>query len=277
MGRKILIICASSYVGAAVYSQLKRKFDVYGTYNTNKIFPELEFLDISKKEYVEDLILKIKPDTIIHIAAKSSGGWCEKNPEAAISVNDQGTKNVVDAANIVFAKIIFISSLAIVNKDSVYSKTKIAGEDYVKNVKAGFIILRPSEIFGLSPNTTNDRPFNRILRNITEKLPAEYDDNWRFQPTWLRHITEIIEIVIKKKIINKIIPISIPSLKTRLDIANDILSDFNIKAIPSKNPMQAPPFVGDDGKLEELRLPTYSYEQMISGIKDEIKDYLKNK
>ena len=178
---KILITGASSYVGARIYSDLKKKFEVIGTYYTNKLFPELELLDIRNKSEVEKFVQKTKPDIIIHIAANASGSWCEQNPEQAIAINQAGTQNITDAANDFNAKVIFISSLAIANVESLYGRTKIAGENFVKNVKEGYVILRPSLIVGFSPNTTNDRPFNRFLKNITKQTPAIYDTSWKFQ------------------------------------------------------------------------------------------------
>ena len=80
---KILITGASSYVGASIYARLKEKYSVVGTYNSHKLFPELEFLDITAKPRVMDFILTKKPDVIIHVAANASGTWCDKNPKQA--------------------------------------------------------------------------------------------------------------------------------------------------------------------------------------------------
>jgi dTDP-4-dehydrorhamnose reductase len=274
---KLLITGASSYVGAKIYTDLKKKFDVIGTYYTNKLFPELESLDIRNKVDVENFIQKIRPDIIIHIAANPSGSWCEQNPEQALAINQEGTKNIADAANKFNAKVIFISSLAIANTDNLYGRTKFEGENFVKKVGAGYVILRPSLIVGFSPNTTNDRPFNRLLKNITEQTPAIYDTSWKFQPTWLKHISEVIETIIKKNIVNEIIPICVSEIKTRFDIANDILPEFNIKVMSEDKNDQSPIFSDDLKKLKELKLPFYTYIQMVKGIKEEIKSYLKNK
>lgn len=267
---KIIITGASSYVGSKIYIDLKRKFDVIGTYYTKKLFPELELLDITNKNDVEDFVQKTKPDIIIHVAANASGSWCEKNPEQALAINQEGTKNIVDSANSVDAKVIFISSLAIANIESLYGRTKVEGEKIVKNVKEGYVILRPSLIIGASPNIINDRPFNRILKNITEHIPAIYDTSWKFQPTYLKHIVEVIEVIIEKNILNETIPICVPEIKTRYDIAKDVLIHFDIDAIPEDKKDNTPKLVDNLEKLKELNLPIYTYSQMIEGIKEEI-------
>jgi len=274
---RVLITGASSYVGASIYSRLKQRYHVVGTYHSNKMFPELEFLDITDKKSVMAFVLDKKPDAIIHVAANASGSWCEKNPKLAIAINQNGTRHIVDAANAVNARVILISSFAVTNTDSLYGRTKIASEKYVQEAKAGHAIIRPSLIIGFSPNTTNDRPFNRFLRNITDGVPAVYDTSWRFQPTWLRHLDEVIEIVLERGIINETIPVSVPELKTRYEIAEDILSKFDIDVLPEDKNDPTPTFSERLNKLEELGLPQYTYDEMIKGITQEIKDHVKNK
>jgi len=271
---KILITGASSYVGASIYSTLKEKYSVTGTYNSHKLFPELELLDITDNGRVMKKVSAKKPDVIIHAAANASGGWCEKNPELAVAINQQGTRHIVDSANAIDSKVIFISSFAVADTASLYGRTKIASEQYVKEVEAGYVILRPSLIIGLSPNTTNDRPFNRMLRNITEGTPAVYDTSWKFQPTWLRHLDGVILGILEQEIINETIPVSVPELKTRYEIANDLPPKFGIKAKPENKHDDTPTFSEKLNKLKELKLPQYSYIQMIAGIITEIKGYL---
>jgi dTDP-4-dehydrorhamnose reductase len=274
---RVLVTGASSYVGAGIYVRLKDKYSVIGTYNSNRLFPELEFLDITDKQSVMDFVLAKKPDVIIHAAANASASWCEKNPSLAIKLNEAGTKNIVDSANEVKAKIIYISSFEHANTKTLYGRTKEAGEKHVKEAKAGYVILRPCLIIGFSPNTTNDRPFNRILRNITDGVPAVYDTSWKFHPTWLKHINEIIEQILKKGIINETIPISVPESKTRYDVAKDILAEFGIAVTPEDKHDAAPTISEKLDKLKELGLPQYTYSEMIAGIVQEIKDHLKTK
>ena len=275
---KILITGASSYVGARIYSDLRNKFDVRGTYLKNKLFRELEQLDITEKESVDKITGIIKPEIIVHAAAIPSASWCEKNPDLAKQINIQGTKNVINAAKDIGAKIIYISSFAAVNPSTLYGETKLDSEKYVKQSGLDFVIFRPCLIIGQSPNTTNDRPHNRLLKNITEKTSPVYDASWKFQPTWLGHLSECIDLVIERGITNEVIPLAVPELKSRYDIAKDILSKFNIKAIPEdKKKNQIPVLRGELSNLTDLNLPQYPYKEIIIKVVDEIKDYLKTR
>jgi len=271
---KILIIGASSYTGGRLYVDLKKKYEVVGTYNANKLFPELLKLDITNAEEVIRVIGEEKPDWIVHVAANPNARWCDAHPKEAIELNELGTKNIVEAADKTGASIIYISSTAALKPVDVYRKTKLAGEKIVREAKNGFDILQPSLIIGLSPNTTNDRPFNRLLKNITEKTPAVYDTSWKAHPTWVGHISEVIDLIIEGNITDETIPIAVPELKNRYEIAKDILSPFNITVAPEDKNDKTPVTEVTQEKLKELNLPTYTYDQIVERIVKETKDNL---
>ena len=270
---KILITAASSYLGARIYFDLEKKYEVVGTYNTSKISLKFIQMDVTNRDEVFRIFELNKPDLIIHAAANPNARWCEENPEIAKKINVGGTRNVVDAANAIGAKLVYISTLAALDKSFVYGRTKFLAEEAAKETKAGFIILRPSVIIGMSPNTANLRPFfNRILKNLDEKTPAIYDISWKFHPTWIGHISEVIENVIEKKIKDEIITITVSELKSRFDVARDILSEFGVSAEPKNDNDKVPPKELDQTKLKEFGMPVYSYSEIIEKIIGEIKN-----
>lgn len=269
---KILILGASSYVGARLYLDLQDAHEVLGTYSTTHLMKEHIHLDITDEEEVDQVITQAKPDVIIHAANNANGRWCEANPDEANRLNEDSTNSIVAAANKASSKLIYISSFAAINPNGVYGHTKLASEEITKQTKAGWLILRPSLIIGLSPNTTNDRPFNRLLKNIDEGTPAEYDTSWRFQPTWLGHISEVISMCLEQGIARQTIPIAVPELKSRYDLAVDILKPFNINVKPIDVGDTSAIAAEDLSILDKLGLPTHSYQQIISKIIKEIED-----
>ncbi|MEK7078733.1 MAG: sugar nucleotide-binding protein [Patescibacteria group bacterium] len=177
---KILVIGASSYVGARLYFDLKSKFDVVGTYSSSQLSKNLIHLDITDKDEVKKVITENKPTVIIHVGNNASAKWCDANPEKAVLLNQTATQYIVDFANEMNAKVIYISTMGAIKPSNLYGKTKFKSEKIVKTAKTGYLILRPSLILGYSPNTTNDRPFNRLLKNLDEGFPAIYDTSWKF-------------------------------------------------------------------------------------------------
>lgn len=268
---KILLTGASSYVGARLYFDLVKNFDVVGTYNTDKLSKKFIKLDVTNKEEVGKIVLRVKPDIVIHAAANANARWCEANPKLAIKLNQESTQSIVDAANKSNAKVFLVSSYAAHNPTNVYGKTKHESEKLVKAAKNGYLILRPSLLIGFSPNTMNDRPFNRLLKNIDQGTEAIYDTSWKFQPSWLGHVSKIITLAIQRGISNETIPIAVEDLKTRYDIAKDILKSFNIQVKPTDAKDDTPTAKENLSKLRELQLPEYSYEDIILKCVNEIK------
>lgn len=269
---KILLTGASSYVGARLFLDLSKKFDVIGTYHGNQLSSLFIPLDTTNPEDIKTTLEEYHPDVIIHAAANANARWCEANPELAIQLNQESTKTIAESASTINAKVILVSSFAAVDHTTVYGQTKLKSEEYVKGTKAGYVILQPSLIIGFSPNTKNDRPFNRILKNLDEDTEAIYDTSWKFQPTYLGHMSEVIQGVLEKGIVNQTIPVAVKDLKSRFDIAKDILTPFNIEAIPVDKQDTSEVVTDDLHTLADLELPQYAYSEIIEKIVEEIKN-----
>lgn len=271
--KTILVIGASSYVGARIYFDLKPKFDVVGTYSSSQLSKNLVHLDITNNGEVQKVINDHRPNVIIHVANNASAKWCDANPGKAILLNQTATKYIVDSANKVGATLIYMSTMGAIKPSNLYGRTKLKSEEIVKTTRNGYLILRPSLILGYSPNTMNDRPFNRLLKNLDEGTPAVYDTSWTFQPTYIKHISDVIETCINKQILNRSIVIAVPEMKSRYDTAKDILTPFGIKVTPTDAKDSTFEIFEDDlSELKGLDLPRYSYKEMIKAIVDEIKN-----
>lgn len=271
---KLLITGASSYVGARFYQDLSKDFDVVGTYCTTKLFPELVKLDITSQIDINSIVEAQKPDVIIHIAANASNQSVEDAPEQSEQLNLNGTKYLLDAANTIGAAFIYMSSFAAIQSTTLYARLKKQAEEYItQNAKVPYAILQPSLILGLSPNTENDRPFNRLLKDLRNHNSPTYDDSWKFQPTYIRHLIEVTKMVIERKLYGHILPIAVPTLQSRYSIAKDILSPFGIEVESEDLGKKADSLV-DLSVLSELGLPEYEYSEMVEEILKELRGYI---
>lgn len=268
--KKLLLTGASSYLGARLYLDLSTQFDAIGTYGSHQLSKKFIQLDVTKSDEVHRVLDAIKPDIIIHAANNASASWCDAHPDEAVTLNQLSMQHIIDAAEAVNAKIIYISSFSADDHSTMYGKTKHEAERMIKKTKTPYLIIRPSLILGFSPNTVNDRPFNRILKNIDEKVSAVYDTTWKFQPTYIRHISEVIRQVIEKNIWNKTISVAVPETKSRFDVAKDILTPFGISVLPVDANTGGVSLTDDLKTLHDLGLPEYSYKIMIDEIVEEI-------
>ena len=265
---KILVTGASGYLGAKFYTALSETHDVVGTYYSTQLWNELRRVDVTDSNSVLEVVRDIQPDIIVHAAAHASRTYCENNPRDAVNTNSTGTKNIVRVANEYQTRVIYVSSVGCTNLNSLYARTKLVGEDYVTNCTAGYDILRASMTYGYSPNTQNDRPFNRLLDVLNNSEPIEIDDSWLFQPTSLDHLTAIVRHLSEGDPSNQINYVLVPEFKTKFEIASDILSDFDTRLRPKNDSASRQ-------KTEKFRrtpseLPQFSYREMVDEIAERL-------
>ncbi len=103
-----------------------------------------------------------KPKVIIHLAAETDVGRCERDPQYAYLVNTIGSYNMALAAKEIGAKLIYVSTSAVFdgskkdpyietdecNPQSYYGRSKFLGEVAVKSVLNDYIIARVCWMFG---------------------------------------------------------------------------------------------------------------------------------
>lgn len=124
----------------------------------NKAFVSL---DITNKISLIDFTKEKNPDIIIHAASLGNVDYCETHPDEAYKVNVEGTKNIIEAAKEVNARLIFMSSNAIYdgvgypfdekskpNPIDVYGRTKVEGENIIKKSNLDYAILRLMTMYG---------------------------------------------------------------------------------------------------------------------------------
>jgi dTDP-4-dehydrorhamnose reductase len=123
-------------------------------------------LDISDEKSVNDYILKLRPQCVIHCAAYTAVDKAEYEKDICFKVNVCGTENIAKACKIVDCKMIYISTDYVfdgqgdnffeidgsINPLSVYGKTKYEGELKVKEILDKHFIVRVSWVFGINGN-----------------------------------------------------------------------------------------------------------------------------
>ncbi len=271
---RILVTGANSYVGARVFSELSEALpgQVSGTYHRSQLLPEFLKMDLAQPPSVHELVQSMQPSWIVQIAAIPNQAGCAKDENYAEKVNLEGVKALVAAANAVGSRIIFVSSEAAYDQ-TLYGRLKKQAEEAIKETAAGWVILQPAMIFGLSPNTTNDRPYNRLLRAIEKKAPVSVDSALKFYPTWLGHMSEVVRLVIERNILNETIAVVGERLSSRFEIAQRLLPGFQIevKEEGGKDTGSNAPLTQD--ALRRLQLPVYTSDQIINYIIDETKSH----
>jgi len=155
MNQKVLITGANGQLGKELVELFTEKgFEVYG-FGRDK-------MDITNQVQVQEIIGAVKPDIVIHSAAHTQVDLAESEPDQAFLINAYGTRNVAVAAEAVGAKFVYVSTDYVfdgtTNKPynefsptsplGVYGKSKLAGEQFVRDFHSKFFIVRTSWVYG---------------------------------------------------------------------------------------------------------------------------------
>ena len=100
--RKMLITGATGFLGSRVAQYYRDKYEV--------LTPSHSEMDIADEDSVKRYFGENRPELVIHCAAISDVGRCEREPELSWQMNVVGTENVVKAAKEISAKSVCCSS-----------------------------------------------------------------------------------------------------------------------------------------------------------------------
>ncbi|MDR3596629.1 dTDP-4-dehydrorhamnose reductase [Clostridium sp.] len=123
---------------------------------------DVDELDITNLELVKNKLNDLKPDVVINCAAATNVDGCESNEDFAFKVNSIGPRNLAIACEEIGAKLVQVSTdyvfSGVGNKPlteyevpapySVYGKTKLLGENYVREFSSRYFIVRTAWLYG---------------------------------------------------------------------------------------------------------------------------------
>ncbi len=159
--------------------QLGRAINQYYAGNTEYelVNTDVAELDITNVDAVTGFVSEVKPYAIINCAAHTAVDACEVQGDSAYRINALGPRNLSIAATKNKAKMIHISTDYVfpgngttpytefdpVGPNSMYGKTKLAGEEFVKSFASEYFILRTAWLYGDGKN------FVKTMLSLSEK------------------------------------------------------------------------------------------------------------
>lgn len=123
---------------------------------------DVDTLDITNLEQVKKVLNEVKPDVVINCAAATNVDGCEANQDLAFKINSLGPRNLAMVAEELGAKIVQVSTdyvfsgvgetplkeCDLVAPVSVYGKTKLLGEEFVRDFSTKYYIVRTAWLYG---------------------------------------------------------------------------------------------------------------------------------
>jgi len=196
---KILITGGKGQLGTDLNTQLSLKHQIYSMGK--------EDIDITDLDKVIDLVRKIKPNLMINAAAYTNVDGCETETDVAYKINAVGAKNLAISALESDSKLLHISTDFVFdgkatspyiefdapNPLSIYGKSKLAGEQCIKDICSKYYILRTSWLYG--KNGTNF--VKTMLRLAEERQYLNVVDDQIGTPTYTIDLVNMVETLIQ--------------------------------------------------------------------------------
>lgn len=199
---KILITGANGMLAKAVKERFKEE---------ELLLTDVEELDITDLEKVEEFVSNYSPDVIINCAAYTAVDKAEEQLELARKINCDGPRNLAIAANKNHSVLIHVSTDYVFGGDlsldeiyqeedskapvTAYGITKLEGEEAIKENTAEYYIFRTAWLYGDGNNFV--RTMLKLGRE-KERLTVVADQHG--SPTYSVDLAEIMAQAIEKKI-----------------------------------------------------------------------------
>ena len=171
-------------------------------------------IEISDMDSVKQVLNKYRPDIVINTAAYIRVDDCETEQDKAFSINALGARNVAVVAQQLGAGLVHVSTDYVFGGGSqlpvipytefdnpvpisVYGKSKLAAENFVRHLCTRYLIIRSSGLFGIAGASGKDGNFVETMM----KLAREWDElrvvnDQVFSPTYTRDLaSKIVELI----------------------------------------------------------------------------------
>lgn len=209
---KILVTGGKGQLGCQLRSIVQKKCSDLGKIDDSLIESEYRFidydeLDITDYSKVISYVESFKPDMIINCAAYTNVDKCESDKDAAFKVNAIGPRNLARASEKCKAKFLHVSTDYVFNGEgnipfkeydipqpvSVYGKTKLLGEQYVRENCSRYFIVRTAWLYG----EWGKNFVYTIMKAAKEKGHLDVVNDQRGNPTYAEDLAHhILNIVL---------------------------------------------------------------------------------
>jgi len=260
---KVLLTGGLGFIGRRFIENFQNFHDlvIFTTENSIKKFNPTEISKVTVETgSIEDnsfqkIMLKHKPEVVIHLAAKSGLKNCEENPDSAFNCNVFGTYNVIKTCAEINSKLIFISSREVYGEtinestkeddpllpNNIYGITKMLAERLIINTSqkynVNYIILRLTNLFGPG---VYERGVNRIIKMaVKDKKIQIYGGEQEINIVYVDDVVELINLILCEKCSwNEIFNVGSNNtlkIKKFVDEVKKLVDDVDIEYLPARN------------------------------------------
>ncbi len=237
---KFLVTGSAGLVGRQVIMDLLQSYtDVYSCYHASN--PEdgiATHLDLASTDGIIRVAESTKPDVIIHLAAMTNVDLCETQKDLATKINSKSTAVIAEQATKLVAFLVYVSTDYVFdgeegmkketdNTEPVdhYGKSKLEGENAVKEIATKWCIARTSTPYGIHPKKKSFPIF--IAENLKAGTPLDIITDQYTSPTYVPNLSRML-IEISSRNIQGILHVSGATRVSRYDMAEMVAEKLSL-------------------------------------------------
>lgn len=166
-------------------------------------------VDITEEAALVAAARSARPDWVVHLAAWTDVDGCEGDPDRAFRVNGQGSRNAALAAAAVGAPVLAMSTDYVFdgtatapwregdapNPLGVYGKSKLAGEQGIRESNPNHVIVRTSWLYGAGGRNFVDT----ILARARTGDPLRVVNDQHGCPTYARDLSDAVVALVERR------------------------------------------------------------------------------
>ncbi len=185
MKKRMMVTGADGFLGSRIAAYYENEYEMIRAGRSD--------LDITDEYAVAEFLKEKKPAAVIHCAAISDVGTCEKNPELSEAVNLHGTVNLAKACKESGSRILFMSS------DQIYAGSKLERP----NLETDHIPL--INVYGRHKKQAEEKILEILPNGICLRLSWMYD----FPVRGLKSSNNLLVRLLKAMVQNQAVSLSI--------------------------------------------------------------------
>ena len=195
---KVLVTGSKGQLGYDVIKELRsRRHEALGF--------DLPELDITDEAAVQAVFDRVKPDAVIHCAAWTAVDAAEESGNIAkvFAVNEGGTRNLAAACKRTGAKLLYLSTDYVFDGQgsspwradplNEYGKSKLAGENAVRELLQTYFIVRIAWVFGKNGNNFVKTMLRLSEMHDTLRVVCDQVGTPTYTPDLARLLVDMIE------------------------------------------------------------------------------------
>jgi len=237
---KFLVTGSAGLVGTQVVKDLEEKGEtVYSTYhNTKPEFGIPTLMDLEQPDKIGNIVEKMKPDSIIHLAAMTNVDECEKEKDLAMKINAKATEILSKKAAKQKSFFVYVSTDYVfdgkqgMKKESdqpnpigFYGKSKLEGEKSVMNSAASWCIARTSTPFGLHQKKKSFPLW--VAENLQNKNKINLIVDQFTSPTYVPNLSKMLIEIASRQIVG-ILHVAGETRISRYEMAELVADKLNL-------------------------------------------------